>query len=175
MLLSQAQAQKQINTIQENELQTGFRLDERESTHNMMQVTDAFWEPGQHLSFTAFATSYNSDPDMYISRSVWAYSPGEADYYCTRAGSDTCIIPADEIARGEYYYIVIVCQDACTYDLRSYYVTEYTLAQNEEVAYRWNGTSTNILKYSVPRTTASGAATGRWSIKVDPEFQFEQF
>lgn len=27
----------------------------------------------------------------------------------------------------------------------------------------------------MPRTTASGAATGRWEIKIDPEYQFEQF
>lgn len=68
-----------------------------------------------------------------------------------------------------------MCNEACTYDLRSYYVTEYDLPQNTQTPYRWNGTSTNILKYTVPRTTASGAATGRWEIKIDPEYQFEQF
>lgn len=93
---------------------------------------------------------------------MWAHNPGEADYYCARAGSDTCIIPASDITRGDYFYLVVVCLEACTYDLKSYYVNEYTLAQNEKETYRWNGTSTNIFKYPVPQKTASGATTGRW-------------
>lgn len=39
-----------------------------------MQVTDLFWQEGQHLSFTLFATSFNSDPDLYISKvTTWFY------------------------------------------------------------------------------------------------------
>ena len=41
--------------------------------------------------------------------------------------------------------------------------------------FRWNGTSTNILRYDVPRTTQSGEPTERWSIKIDPEVEFEEF
>jgi hypothetical protein len=106
---------------------------------------------------------------MYISKTNWAHTPGEADWYCTRAGSDTCIIPATEFAPKDFIYIVIMCKKECTYNLRTYYVTEYDLAQNAETPFRWNGTSTNILKYSVPRTTSSGASTSRWTVKIDPE------
>jgi hypothetical protein len=41
--------------------------------------------------------------------------------------------------------------------------------------FRWSGTSTNILRYDVPRNTQSGELTERWSIKIDPEVEFEQF
>lgn len=141
----------------------------------MMQVTDEFYQEGQYLSITAYATSFGSDPDIYISTSMWAHGPGEADWYCDRKGTDICIVPASEIEIGLYYYIVVMCNEACTYDLKSYYVTEYDLAQNDKQTFRWNGTSTNILKYTVPRTTASGANTGRWTLQVDPEYKFEEF
>jgi len=102
-------------------------------------------------------------------------STGSADWYCTRAGSDTCIIPRTELAVGSYFYIVVRCQEECNFDLKSFYAQEYTLAQDATDVFRWGGTSTNIFKYQVPRTTASGSDTGRWTIEIDPEFQFEQF
>jgi hypothetical protein len=74
---------------------------------------------------------------------------------------------------GDYFYIVVVCREECTYDLKSYYATEYNLNQNSQTPYRWNGTSTNILKYSVPKSTSSGASTGRWKITIDPQYRFE--
>lgn len=73
------------------------------------------------------------------------------------------------------FYIVVACLKECTYDIRSYYATEYTLVDGEQTAFRWNGTSTNILRYEVPQNTLSGARTDRWTIKVDPEADFEQF
>ena len=49
-----------------------------------------------------------------------------------------------------------MCLEECTYDLRSYYVTEYDLAQNDQSTFRWNGTSTNILKdrFAAKKATA---------------------
>jgi copper oxidase (laccase) domain-containing protein len=59
--------------------------------------------------------------------------------------------------------------------MRSYYVTQYSLQEGVKTAYRWNGTSTVILRYFVPATTAASSNTDRWSILIDPEAKFEQF
>lgn len=54
-------------------------------------------------------------------------------------------------------------------------MTESTLTEGLKTAYRWNGTSTTILKYNVPKTTGYSSTTDRWSIKIEPEDNFEQF
>lgn len=68
---------------------------------------------------------------MYISKTDWAHDASESDWHCDRAGSDTCIIPHDELIEGDIIYTVIMCHEACTFDLRSYYVTEYSLDDGE--------------------------------------------
>lgn len=70
---------------------------------------------------------------------------------------------------------MVLCKEECSFDLKSFYTNEYELPQDSTSVYRWGGTSTNIFKYRVPASTQSGGETGRWTIEIDPEFQFEQF
>lgn len=64
-------AQMDITELGENRLLTDLYLDERENRHFMMQVTDRNYVSGQHLTITAFATSFGSDPDIYISNVIF--------------------------------------------------------------------------------------------------------
>ena len=46
--------------------------------------------------------------------------------------------------------------NACDYELKMYYSREFDLTDSERQIYRWGGHATNILKYRVPETVASG-------------------
>ena len=54
----------------EGELVTNLWLDAKEYAHFVMKVTKKHYnaKKAPHLSISAFATSYDSDPDIYISK-----------------------------------------------------------------------------------------------------------
>ena len=54
-------------TLPEDTLLSGIRIREREHARFVFQVSDA-WNGEAHLSISAFATSFKSDPDIYISQ-----------------------------------------------------------------------------------------------------------
>ena len=53
--------------LPEDTLLSNLRIREREHARFIFKVTDE-WNGHAHLSITAFATSFNSDPDIYISQ-----------------------------------------------------------------------------------------------------------
>ena len=110
-----------------------------------------------HLAINAYATSFGSDPDIYVSKSGYVKSVSQADWHSTREGSDTCIIHSSEFEVNDILYITIACMNECTYDLRAYYANEYELIDGERMVFRWGGHVTNILKYQVPENTSIGA------------------
>jgi hypothetical protein len=105
----------------------------------------------------------------------FADSISSATWYCTRAGSDTCIVPSSQFQIGDTFYIVVSCRRQCTYDIRSYYVSESILPENSKTAFRWNGTSTEIISYYVPAVNLYGVLPSKWQITIDPEAPFQQF
>ena len=60
----------------------------------------------------------------------------------------------------------------CTYDLKQFYAQEFNLTDSERKVYRWGGHVTNILKFRVPATTATGV-TNKFEILVEPEVDFK--
>ena len=56
-----------VTVLGEDELISGLSLGGKEFQHYHLTVTGAY-RGDAHLSISAFATSYNSDPDIYISK-----------------------------------------------------------------------------------------------------------
>jgi len=122
-----------------------------------------------HLAISAFADTFASDPDVYISKTIQRpLNSKESDWYCEREGSDTCILHSDEFEKDDHLYITIACIDDCTYSLRSYYVDEYELDNNSRTTFSWIGHSTNILKYQIP-SSADSAETKSISLDLVAE------
>ena len=109
-----------------------------------------------HLAINAYATSFGSDPDIYVSSTEHVKRIEQADWHSTREGSDTCMIHSSDFEIGDILFITIACMNECTYDLRAYYANEYELIEGERMVFRWGGHVTNILKYKVPETTSIG-------------------
>lgn len=70
-----------------------------------------------NLSITAFATAFDSDPDIFIKKRVNAeshiFSAFEADWYGEREGSDTVIISKDQVTIDDIFLITIYCRNEC--------------------------------------------------------------
>lgn len=58
----------QTITLPENELLTDQLILEREYQNYQLLVTNSYAKAGDYLSISAFATSYGSDPDIYVSK-----------------------------------------------------------------------------------------------------------
>lgn len=104
----------------------------------------------------------------------WTNDATQAEWICATAGSDTCIIPSSGYAVGDTFYITVACMKQCTYDIKSYYSPEYVLEDSVKTPFRWNGTSTTVLRYDVPRLSQTGGLTNRVRIVISPEAKFEQ-
>jgi hypothetical protein len=61
---------------------------------------------------------------------MYPASAKQSDYYCEKAGSDTCIVPPSNINFYDVFYIGVRCTAPCTYDLRVMYVSMTVLAEN---------------------------------------------
>ena len=125
-----------------------------------------------HLAFNLYATSFGSDPDIFVSKTEHVSRLEDATWHSTREGSDTCIIHSDDFAIGDTLFVTIHCMNECTYDLRPYYAKEFNLTDSERTVFRWGGHSTNILKYKVPENTAYGA-TEKFEISIEPESDYK--
>lgn len=125
-----------------------------------------------HLAINAYAKSFGSDPDIFVSKSKHVKTLAEADWHSTRDGSDTCIVHSSEFEVGDVLYITIACMNECSYDLRAYYAQEFELSDSERMVFRWGGHVTNILKYRVPETTSIGE-TQKFEVLVEPEVDYK--
>lgn len=78
----------------------------------------------EHLTFKVIADDFDSDPDIFISKSknnLYPNSAWNSDWYCERKGSETCIIQKGDFAIGETLYVGITCNRECSYKLRIWF------------------------------------------------------
>ena len=67
MLFSNAIADD-VRVLHEEELISDIHLNPKEFAYYHLKVTSRIYKGEDHLTISAFATSFNSDPDIYISR-----------------------------------------------------------------------------------------------------------
>ena len=144
-----------------------FKLTVTENTY-----TTGIDNPRAHLAINAYATSFLSDPDIFVSKTEHVDRLVDATWHSTREGSDTCIIHSDDFEIGDTLFITVFCMNECTYDLRPYYAEEYDLEDGERMVFRWGGHVTNILRYLVPDYTDIGA-TYKFEISLEPEIDYK--
>ena len=58
----------ELKVLHEDELVSELHLNAKERVHYHLRVTDRIYKGDDHLTIAAFATSYDSDPDIYISK-----------------------------------------------------------------------------------------------------------
>lgn len=92
----------------------------------------------------------------------------EADWSCTRDGSDTCIIEKGKLDVGDNIFVTIFCKKQCNYELKAFYAPEIELVNERRMTFRWGGHSTAILKYYVPELSGEGR-TDSFNIDIEPE------
>ena len=67
-LFSVVQAEDDITRLYEEQLVSDLHLNAKEAMHYFLIVTKNIYKGDDHLTIAAFATSYNSDPDIYLSK-----------------------------------------------------------------------------------------------------------
>jgi len=118
--------------------------------------------------------AYDSDPDVFISKTnPTPRDSSDSDWYCEREGSETCVIHSKNVELGNTFYVGVRCQRECKYKLKVVYSTITSLpmrskAEEYRDQLRFNGYSTQILKYWIP-PEVGGAATKALTLKVVPE------
>jgi hypothetical protein len=120
------------------------------------------------------ADAFDSDPDVYISKSKtnqYPSSSSDADWYCERRGSETCVIQKGDFAIGETLYLGITCTRACAYKLRVWFTPTVDLTTSNRRQLRLAAHSTYILKYVVPETVLE-ELTRSVEIYVQPEHRY---
>jgi len=116
-----------------------------------LTVSERYYSGVENLSILAIAMNYGSDPDVYISISnTQPTSRENSDIHCERSGNDYCIIQNGKFEPGDLFFIGIGCTDACTYNLKAFYGETYDLPDSVRTTYRFDGYSTNYLKYYNP-------------------------
>ena len=127
----------------------------------------------EHLTIKVMADSYQSDPDVFISRSeTYPTSSTNSEWYCEREGSETCIIHNGEFGIGDTLYIGVSCIKDCDYSLRAWFTSEIDLTESSRTQMRFDAFSTQILKYYIPFETEDSALTTSMEIIISPEDRF---
>lgn len=87
-----------------------------------MTVGPRYYTGTQNLIFKVMADAYDSDPDIYISRNeMYPTSSDNAEWFCEKDGSETCVLHNGDFTMGETLYFGILCQRECSYKLRVWY------------------------------------------------------
>lgn len=119
-----------------------------------------------YLALKVIAASYDSDPDIYISKvnfidqnlqtNQFPKTTSESDFYCMKKGSDSCVIGPDKISIGETFYLGVKCMDRCQYHLRATWVYMITLSEAAEFQDTLSGYSSDLFRYYVPASAVDG-------------------
>ena len=126
------------------------------------------------MTFKVIADEFDSDPDIYISKSkknLYPSSSSNSDWYCERKGSETCIIQKGDFAIGETLYIGISCTRKCSYKFRIWFTPTVDLTTSNRRQLRFEGYSTYILKYTIPEEVLE-ETTKSVEIYVQPEHPY---
>ena len=81
--------------IKEHVLYEGLKQGPRSVSYFRYKIQNEHYYGEEHLAFKVMADAFDSDPDVYISKSktnLYPSSSSNADWYCERRGSETCII-----------------------------------------------------------------------------------
>lgn len=138
------------------------------------RIQNANYYGEEHLAFKVMANAFDSDPDIYISKSKTNQYPSSslnADWYCERKGSETCIIQKGDFAIGETLYIGISCTRSCSYNFRVWFTPTVDLTTSNRRQLRLEAYSTYILKYIVPDKVLK-EQTKSIEIYVQPEHAY---
>ena len=61
-------AAQDLTTIHQGELISDQHLEAKQRAHYHLKITSNIYKGQDHLAISAFAASFNSDPDVYISK-----------------------------------------------------------------------------------------------------------
>jgi len=102
-----------------------------------------YFTGAEHLVIKVMADSYESDPDVFISKTeMYPTSSQNAQWYCEREGSETCVIHNGEFNVGDTLYIGVKCVKECSYKLRPWYAAVTNLAESDRTQMRFEAYST---------------------------------
>jgi hypothetical protein len=99
----------------------------------------------ENLVVKVMADSYESDPDVYISKNAANKYPTDStnsNWHCEREGSETCVIHNGEFNVGETLYLGIKCVKECQYKLKLQYANVITLEDEDRTQLRFDAYST---------------------------------
>jgi hypothetical protein len=141
--------------VKEHTLYENIWQAERSIKYYQYKIQNENYHGKEHLTFKVMADAFDSDPDIYISKSKnnqYPSSSSNSDWYCERKGSETCIIQKGDFAIGETLYFGISCTRECGYKLRVWFTPTVDLSTTNRWQRRFEAYSTTILKYEVPDT-----------------------
>ena len=113
--------------IFEHHLYEGLSQGQNTFTYFKVILGQMYYTGTEHLIVKVLADSFESDPDVYISRS----NPGSnvvvdqyptdstnSNWHCEREGSETCVLHNGQYAVGDTLYLGIKCVKECQYKLK---------------------------------------------------------
>ena len=133
--------------LREMELLDGLHNADKSYAYFNLTVTENDFTSGvempkANLALNVYATSFNSDPDIFVTKTGHVNRLLDATWHSTREGSDTCIIHADDYEIGDTLFITIFCMNECDYEIKPHYAEVYDLEDSERMVFRWGGHST---------------------------------
>lgn len=125
IIISTAQ---EIQEIYEHVLYENIEQTDRSHLFYKMTVGARYFSGREHLTVKVLADRFDSDPDVYISRTnTHPKDSATSEYYCEKEGSETCIVKWLDFDLGDTFYIGVGCRRECHYKLKIYYAAETLL------------------------------------------------
>jgi len=181
MVVAAAEAAVDVKTINELETYTGIKQGPESYKYYQMKLGPRYFTGTQNMIFKVLATAFKSDPDVYISRkNKYPTSSKDAEWYCVREGSETCVLHRGEFTEGETFYVGVHCVRECEYTLRVWLGNIIDLTENvgyERTLMRFDADSTQILRYYIPAAIKERRASRKTEsvvVKVEPEDRYSE-
>lgn len=176
-----AAAEVDVKVINELETYTGIKQGPESYKYYQMKLGPRYFTGTQNMIFKVLATAFQSDPDVYISRkNKYPTSSKDAEWYCVREGSETCVLHRGEFTEGETFYVGVHCVRECEYTLRVWLGNIIDLTENvgfERTLMSFAADSTQILRYYIPAAITERKASRKTEsvvVKVEPEDRYSE-
>ena len=132
-----------------------------------MTVGQRYYTGTENLVIKVMADSFESDPDVYIFKN----GATNAQWYCEKEGSETCVLHSGEFAVGDSLKIEVRCVQECTYKLRTWYSNVINLADStQRTQMRFDAYSTQFMKFYIPaKTIDDNLDTTSIFLRIEPE------
>ena len=111
-------------TIEPHKLYPGIHQDALTYKYYKLRVlaSSGHFSGTENLVMKVMADSFDSDPDVYMSRTnPNPHDSRDAEWYCEREGSETCVLHNGEFSLGDWIYIGVKCTTHCDYSLKAWY------------------------------------------------------